>query len=261
MRKSLFSVLLLVTLLTVAASGTTTTTAPAVPDSPVVRAHKSAHKLGLLQVGEGLVAHCSGTAVAAHAILTATHCSTASSVIEIDGEDTDIYGTMGDGLDHTIIFVGKTFTSYVNLAPNARLQVADAVFVFGNPGDFTDLYRSGYVAGFMKPEPPDSALAALLAGRQHPGNDNVRITLYDLNGFFGDSGSALFNTDGEVVGVTSFIDGANSQGYGLKFMGSYELRMSPAQIKLAREFVPPVEAKEQPKEKQKSLFDWFKVSN
>lgn len=259
MRKSLFSVLLLVTLLIVAASGTTT--APAVQDSPLVRAHKSAHKLGLLQVGEGFVGHCSGTAIAAHAILTATHCSTASSVIEIDGEDADVYGTMGDGLDHTIIFVGKTFTSYVNVAQNTRLQAADAVFVFGNPGAFTDLYRSGYVAGFMKPEPPQSALEALLAGRQHPGNDNVRITLYDLNGFFGDSGSALFNTSGEVVGVTSFIDGASNQGFGLKFMGSYELRLSAAQIKLAREFVPPVVPKEETKEKQKSLFDWFKVSN
>ncbi len=256
MRKSLFSVLLLVTLFTVAASGTTT--APAVTDSPVVKAHKATHKLDLLAVGQGAVGHCSGTAIAAHAVLTATHCSTASAVIAIDGEDVDVLGTMGDGLDHTIILVRHTFATYVDIAPSTLLQEADPVFVFGNPGSFSDVYRAGYVAGFMKPDPPDSALDALLRGKEHHGNDNVRVTLYDLNGFFGDSGSALFNSAGQVVGVTSFISGESAQGFTLRFMGSYELRLTPAQVKLAREFVPEADQPAPDPKSNKGLADWFK---
>jgi hypothetical protein len=236
----------------------TSTGTPRVAAS-ITKAHNSAHRIGILAVGEGELGSCSGTAIGPHALLTATHCSSPSAVVSIDGNDADVLGTMGDGLDHTIILVSATFKDYVDVAARVNLDQSEEIFVFGNPGPFKDVYRKGYVAGFNKPEKPETALQALTAPKQHAGNDGVKVTFYDLNGFFGDSGSALFNLEGKIVGVTSFIVGAANEGYTMKYMGSYELRISKEQFKQAREFNPPAPPAVTPEEtkSKKSILDWF----
>jgi hypothetical protein len=213
-------------------------TATAAVNPAITKAHAASHKLEMSRVTGGEAGHCSGTAIAPHAILTATHCSSPSSVITIDGKDADVLGTMGDGLDHTIIMVSATFKDYVDVNV-VKLEQADEVFVFGNPGPFDDVFRKGYVAGFDRPRSPETFAEIMAEGKTHAHNKSVQITYYDLNGFFGDSGSGIFGSDGRVVGVTSFITGGSAQDFILKFMGGYELRISPAQLKLAREFVPP----------------------
>jgi hypothetical protein len=234
-------------------------TASAFASNPVVtEAHKTTHKIKMSNVFGGSVGSCSATAIGPHAILTATHCSSPSAVITIDDKDADVMGTFGDGLDHTIILVrGVTFENFADV-DSSRPVIADDVFVFGNPGSFVDIYRKGVVAGFQKPEAPDSALEALLYSKPKPGNEGVQITFYDFNGFFGDSGSAIFNDKGKIIGVTSFIDGEGAQGFELKFMGSFELRLSQDALTQARNYnPPPAPVAPKSKEKHKSFFDFL----
>lgn len=227
--------------------------------NPVVtQAHKTTHKIKMSEVMGGTVGSCSATAIGPHAILTAAHCSSASAVITIDDHDADVMATMGDGLDHMIILErGVTFTYFADV-DTARPVIADDVFVFGNPGSFSDMYRKGVVAGFEKPEAPETALQALLYSKPKSGNEGVQTTYYDFNGFFGDSGSAIFNDTGKIVGVTSFIIGDGAQGFELKFMGSYELRLSKDALTQARTYnPPPAPVAPKNKEKHKSFFDFF----
>lgn len=230
----------------------------AAADTPVVHAHKSAHRIQVIDTYSGeAVGGCSATAVGPHALLTATHCATASRAISVDDHDTDILGTIGDGLDHMIILVGATYADYTDVN-EVKLVEGNEIFIFGNPGSFKDMYRKGYVSGFKTPEIPQTPLEALRQPLQHHGNDGIQVTFLDLNGFFGDSGSGVFSPDGKVVGVTSFITGDDANGYSQKYMGTYELRFSPEQLKQARDFAPPVPvAPVVPEKKHKTIFEWL----
>jgi hypothetical protein len=229
--------------------------------NPVVeKAHKTSHKIKMYSVLGGSAGTCSATAIGPHALLTASHCISTSAIIDVDGREADVMGTIGDGLDHTIILErGVNFADYSDVA-TTKPQIADEVFVFGNPGPMTDVFRKGYVAGFNhNDDDPETPAEALQRPRQRAGNDAVEIIFYDFNGFFGDSGSAVFNNDGKVVAVTSFIYGGNESGHELKFMGSYELRLTAEQLQQARDYNPPAKPKlpEAPK-RPKSFFDLFK---
>jgi len=81
--------------------------------------------------------------------------------------------------------------------------------VIGNPGELVDMYRSGYVSGH----------------KQFPEGN---VTLYDLNGYFGDSGAGIFNQDGKLVGVVSILYQQVGRGY-MKAMGSFDLAFTEKQ--------------------------------
>jgi len=59
-------------------------------------------------------------------------------------------------------------------------------------------------------------------------NDNVTITLYDLNGYYGDSGSGIFNARGQLVGVMSVLAQLTDGGY-FKLVGSFPLAFTEDQ--------------------------------
>lgn len=55
-------------------------------------------------------------------------------------------------------------------------------------------------------------------------------TLYDLNGFFGDSGSGVFDADGYLVGVISMEYSQAFQDAYMKVMGSLPLKFTAQQL-------------------------------
>ena len=85
------------------------------------------------------------------------------------------------------------------------------MYILGNPGDLRDMFRHGLVAGHKVF--PDIGFDA---------------TLYDLNGYFGDSGSGIFNDQGQLVGVVSILYQQMDKGY-MKVMGSFGLAFTEKQ--------------------------------
>lgn len=128
---------------------------------------------------------CSATAIGPHALLTAAHCLKDPRDFVIDGFPSKIKMGYLDDHDHAILIVDATFGTYAKLGPIPN--VGDPIFIFGNPSPFTDLLREGIVSGYS-----------------HSDEYHTTGTVYDLNGFFGDSGSGIFNREGEIVGVMGF---------------------------------------------------------
>jgi len=155
---------------------------------------------------------CSSTAVGPHALLTASHCELPVDELFVDGKQSDILGRTRDGGDHTILFLSATFKDWATFA-DALPDVSDHVFIFGNPGRDNDMYREGYVSNI------DGAMLYL-----------------DMNGFPGDSGSALFNEEGKVCGIVSLVTlqatGYDEEGKSqvqFKLMGARQLNFTKEQ--------------------------------
>jgi hypothetical protein len=74
-----------------------------------------------------------------------------------------------------MLVVDATFTTWASLgfAP----KPGDVVFLWGQPAFLNFLYREGHVAG-------------------HDEKEGVVTTIYDINGFYGDSGSGIFSESG-----------------------------------------------------------------
>ena len=153
---------------------------------------------------------CSGTIVGRHTVLTATHCFEGfDGKLSISGRAVTVKDKADDGWDHTLIVVDASFDYWASHGAEPRQQ--ENVFVFGNPGGHADWYRRGYVVG------------------TDADNDGRPVTIYDLNGFYGDSGSGVFADDGSVVGVISLVAFQSRFGVPLKMMASYALHFTPEQ--------------------------------
>jgi len=125
---------------------------------------------------------CSGTVVGPHAILSASHCFAEAPLVAVDGQAANMVRSITDGADHTIIWVDKTFVFWAEPGPTVMGQ-GQKLHWWGNPLGRKDLYREGYVSGF---ESPDWVLIDAMVGP-------------------GDSGSGLFNSAGQLVGVISSV--------------------------------------------------------
>lgn len=132
-----------------------------------------------LQMENGL---CSATAVGPNVILTAKHCLTGSLVL-LGGEPVRLLESRQIGPDMMLVTVDRTFDSWAQWSDRAPLQ-GESIYYWGNPSGLPDIYRIGYVAGFRG----DAILADVEVGQ-------------------GDSGAAVFDRSGRIVGIVS--------GYGL----------------------------------------------
>ena len=130
-----------------------------------------------LEFAEG---HCSGTAINESVILTAAHCFPTDEAIsfKVNGRQAKVTKLARDGNDHILVMVDISFTAKAELSSKAA-KVGDKVYYYGNPG-IKNQYRTGYVSG------------------HHEG-----AMLLDVNSWRGDSGAAIFNERGEIVGVVS----------------------------------------------------------
>lgn len=148
----------------------------------VQKAHKSTHSIATVTITGGKTT-CSGTAVGPHALLTASHCEAPSDELFLDDaiKPVHILRIIRDDLDHSIFIVDKPFEDYVSISER-KLEQGEQVFLFGNPGPFSDVYREGYFAGYAK-------------YRYAP------VQLFDVNTFHGDSGAGIFDKSGKLVAV------------------------------------------------------------
>jgi hypothetical protein len=219
----------------------------------IAKAHKTAHQITALPI-DGKGGWCSATAIGPHALLTASHCNAIATKVSVDGKPVEILSIVSDGLDHSIYLLGDgvAFTDYATVKLGNSQEQGDDIFVFGNPGSYSDMLRKGYVAGFDKDKdendgPTLKDIVNILKGKQpdtKPPQKKHMIVLYDFNGFFGDSGAAIFDDAGNIIAVTSFITANATPPYQMKYMASYELRLTKEQLDQARTFQPPKVAKD-----------------
>lgn len=179
----------------------------ATPGAAALRVHSTAVRLVM---DDGL---CSGTVIGPGAILSATHCFVGAHALSINGSPVAVLDSISDGNDHTIVFVSKHFSDFA--MPGSAPVQTEEVFIYGNPGGLSDIYRVGHVAGVTVQR-------------------NIALTLYDLNGYFGDSGSGIFDASGKLVGVISLVVSMEQDGTQAKFMASLPLAFSAADWKRAQ---------------------------
>lgn len=192
----------------------------------IAQAHKTAHHTESSTLFSSSA--CSATAIGRNALLTASHCEKPTDDIEVDGEHHVIEGILRDGNDHTIYLLsGPVFTDVASFSTDA-IAVGDDVFIFGNPTGFADVFRRGTIANTqVKP----TGIAAAF-------DNGPAKFLVDMNIYYGDSGAALFDADGKIVGVVSALTVQHSEDASIKFMGCVVLAFTKEQIEQATSFFP-----------------------
>lgn len=152
---------------------------------------------------------CSATVVGPHAILSAAHCFDWPYHLTIYGQPVAVKSAMLDGNDHIILIVESvTFSRWVERGNLPKM--GESVTILGNPGDMTQQFRHGYVAGQMA-------------------SPRGLADMFDLRIWFGDSGAGIFDSHNDLVGVVSFIytqDDGHSQ---LAMAGAFPLAFTDAQ--------------------------------
>ena len=135
---------------------------------------------------------CSITAIAPHVLAGATHCfinpeTKQFNVVKMraNGAETKILRQIvNDGNDHSLVYTDATYTDFAKIGP--KMNVNDDIHYWGNASGSNNLYRRGYV---------------VIAAYNFVGLDS--------NGFAGDSGAAIYNKDGQMVGIISDMAAAS----------------------------------------------------
>jgi len=141
-------------------------------------------------------------------LLIASHCELPTDTLDIEAIADDyvkVEDRLRDGNDHTILDVNVTFDRYAKVDMKDPLLQGENVYYCGNPGKYTDLLRKGYVSGYLK-------------NGSKPSDKEIVL---DLNGWFGDSGSGIFNEKGEVVAVLTALAEDKGEEATLKLMFAY----------------------------------------
>lgn len=164
---------------------------------------------------------CSATAIGKKTLLTASHCVPEVLVnLKVSNHyfvlDTIPSKVIHDGRDNAIIiFDYDIFKKYAKVDFSSNpLNQGDQVSIFGNGSRLFLMYRQGYVAGQIP----------------GPGYD---FQMYDLNGYFGDSGSCIFHND-VCVGVVSGVVGETDQIFDYKLFYSQPFNFTPEQLELVK---------------------------
>lgn len=151
---------------------------------------------------------CSGTAISKTAILSAAHCfKVDEGEMTLNGKQVKFKVVANDGFDHVLVTVDKPFTEWARMSARKPAQ-GDVVFVHGNPNGLKDLLRVGRVAGW-----------------------NGDVMALDLLGWFGDSGAAVWNEDGRIVGVVSAMYPGDQPYW--RLTGCYAIKFTAADWKAA----------------------------
>lgn len=129
-----------------------------------------------LEFGDGL---CSGTAVGRTTILTASHCLEGAPLSAVNDVETHAVRIVRDGHDHALVTVDRVVGDGRRIRTDTP-KVGEAVHWTGQPNGMRDVYREGYIASV-----------------------DAERAYVDATGYYGDSGSGVWDTHGCLVGVVS----------------------------------------------------------
>lgn len=149
--------------------------------------HRAAHHITFANALEG--DSCSATAVGPHTLLTAGHCLLAANQIKIDGAPAQVVNYVFDDADHMLVITDATFGDWLRVDQTAleSIEVGAPVHFWGNPGHSTDVYRIGKF-------------------KKWANSNNVKLAIFELPCYEGDSGSGILNESGAIIAVLSLGD-------------------------------------------------------
>lgn len=125
--------------------------------------------------------HCSATKIGRSEILIAAHCVEGDpQALIIKQSPVEVVSIVRGPGDQARVTIRAQFKRWASIGD--RPTQGDPIFIFGNPGDERDLLRRGYIAG-----------------------ERMGFLLADLPIWKGDSGSAVFNEHGQVVGIVVMV--------------------------------------------------------
>jgi hypothetical protein len=213
MRKRLLAILILVLSLVMM-----TTELRKKPQESIIPPQRTSHMLyfqSKFGFGMGL---CTGTTIGPHSILTATHCDSmgtaVSLTLDLSMRRYAVLGTATDNRDHLIIFMDGPPMS--NILPIEDLfsvpPIRDGeVVVFCGNGEAR--YPAKCIYGSVAPQ----------TTKDDPSEIDKAQGMFYLTSIAipGDSGSAIYRTDGKVIGLISYRmfgnTDARAAGFGLDF--------------------------------------------
>lgn len=168
---------------------------------------------------------CTATAIGPHALLTASHCNDgirrkASTEIKLDysAHHYTIFAIASDDRDHDIYLIdGPPLLAYISLKVGVAKYGESIRFYGFGEGVYPSTERDGWVRADDDPSDVDHG---------------VQFSLFEIASYHGDSGSAVYNEQGQVVGIVSY----GIVWYGSEKMGSYALAFSDEKIQIAQHF-------------------------
>lgn len=133
---------------------------------------------------------CSGTPIGPDSLLTAKHCGEGGRLVSVNGSPVKVIG-YGDRADTATYRVeGVTFKRWGRMGREPK--PGDRIRFIGNPMGVKNVYREGYV---VLVTPTQIAIDAIICK--------------------GDSGSALWDDKGRIVGIVNLMTSEASCHFGL----------------------------------------------
>jgi len=168
--------------------------------------------------------NCSGTSIARHALLTASHCEAPTDFISIDGvPGYRVDSVIRDNNDHSILLIKAVdFKDFIVLGSRA-LRESELVFIWGNPSLHGVVYIKQLHQGHYR-------AAHAFKGRI--------VDVLGFQSFQGDSGSGVFSAKGELLGVVSYVGNMPMppEGHISHATGAVRLAFTDADRRRAAEF-------------------------
>jgi hypothetical protein len=168
---------------------------------------------------------CTSTAIGPNAFLTAEHCNESGEgtlvSFDLSTEKHILIASATDNRDHVIyLFYGSPFT-HIETVKTKAAMVGETVTIYGDiRGEYPAIPRYGKVL-----ECDDYSELDVAAGE----------ACYSLKVDHGDSGSAIFNTKGEIVGLVTYSaeeDNGDTSAIG------FSLNFDAQHLDAARTYVP-----------------------
>lgn len=220
-------------------------------EAPAVPQQKASHMIFYLSDTGRTVGECTGTAIGAHAIMTATHCDKDGDIgtinLDMSTRDYHIQKVLTDDRDHDIYLIDGPPLQNLATYSTRPAVVGEHVFMYGD----------GH--GMFPPRRLDGE--AVTWGDSSDVDAQQGEGAFTLQVIPGDSGSAVYADDGKIVGIVTWSVLEEKEHWWSeekRFSVDFQPAFTDEQIMEAEDFTPLlIFRREHKSEKPKSLFDLF----
>jgi|GEM_PF-1706543 len=222
------------------------------PPSQVTKEQRATHFIEFQDERNYGVSVCTATAVGPHSILTAEHClkngDATQLTIDYTLETHFILAVAGDGRDHVLLLIDGSPFRNIEPINSGTAQLHDVLTIYGDGGAlYPPVPKYGRAVNCLDPSDID---------------EDAGILCTTLPVIGGDSGSAIYNSKGEIVGLVTYaVAEAPYTNIG------FSLNFTPKEIAQAAAFdgkkddLPGAPEKQEPKKKKPlTLLDLFGIS-